>query len=176
MNQNSEPLSATTSSGQSRQGPLRDESGRSAHSSAGDEGRTLTSEARQVASDLADRATRSAERQFAGGKERAAEAVGQLAEALRHTGETMSSGTEMPALKEYLGRAASQADGLSDYLRENSLTDMVGDVERFARRKPVLFVGGALLIGLVGSRFLRSSQSGGSSSSASAQPGRKTAR
>src|SRR6187549_2110813 len=109
MNQNPERLSeATPPSGQSRQGPLRDE-GRGARSGGADEGRTLTSEARHVAGDLADKATRSAERQFTGGKERAAQAVGQLAEALRHTGETMSSGTDIPAIGEYLGRAASQA-------------------------------------------------------------------
>jgi hypothetical protein len=173
MNQN--PATATSGSGQSRQGPLRDESGRGARSSAGDEGRNLTSEARQVASDLADRATRSAERQFSGGMERAAQAIGQLAEALRHTGETMSSGTDMPAIKQYLGRAASQADGLSDYLRDKSLSDVVGDVERFARREPAFFVGGAFLIGLLGGRLLKSAQSDGSSS-ANARQGAKVGR
>jgi hypothetical protein len=177
MNQNPESLSATNPSGQSRQGPLRDESGRGARSSAGDdEGRSLTSEARQVASNLAEQATRSAERQFASGKERAAQAVGQFAEALRHTGETMSSGTDMPAIREYLGRAASQAEGLSEYLRDKSLSDVVGDVERFARREPVFFVGGAFLIGLLGGRFLKSSHSEGSTYSANARQGGKAGR
>ena len=70
----------------------------------------------------------------------------------------MSSGTDMPMLNDYLGRAASQVEGLSDYLQEKSLTDVVGDVERFARRDPVLFVGSAFLIGLLGGRFLKSAQ------------------
>jgi hypothetical protein len=65
---------------------------------------------------------------------------------------------------------------LSDYLRDKSLTDVVGDVERFARREPVIFVGGAFLIGLLGSRFLKSSQSHGSSSSANPQQGAKAVR
>jgi hypothetical protein len=158
MNQNPERISESSPSGQSRQGPLRDDPGRSARSSAGEEGRSLTSEVRQVASGLADDATRSAERRLAGGKERAAQTIGQLAEALRHTGETMSSGTEMPMIKDYLGRAASQVEGLSDYLQKKSLTDVVGDVERFARRDPFIFVGSAFLIGLLGGRFLKSAQ------------------
>jgi hypothetical protein len=158
MNQNPEQISANSPSGQSRQGPVRDDPGRSARASAVEEGRSLTSEARQVASGLADEATRSAERHLTGGKERAAQAIGQLAEALRHTGETMSSGTDMPRINDYLGRAASRVEGLSDYLRKKSLTDVVGDVERFARRDPVLFMSGALLIGLLSGRFLRSAQ------------------
>ena len=157
----------TSSSTQSRQGSVREGSGRS---SGGEEERTLTSEAQQVASDLADKATRSAERQFAGGKERAVQMIGQVAEALRHSGETLSSGTEMPMINDYLGRAASQIDGLSGYLKEKSLTDVVGDVERFARKEPVLFTSGAFLIGLLGGRLLRSSQPA-SGSAASASPG-----
>jgi hypothetical protein len=49
-------------------------------------------------------------------------------------------------------------EGLSEYLKKKSLRDVVGDVERFAHRDPVLFVSGALLIGLLGGRFLRSAQ------------------
>ena len=125
---------------------------------------TLTQGAQQVASDLADKATRSAEKQFAGGKERAVHFVGQLAEALRHSGQTLSSGTDMPMVNDYLGRAASKIEGLSGYLQDKSLTDVVGDVERYARREPVLFTSGAFLLGLLGGRFLRSSQAGGSGS------------
>ena len=154
MNQNPEQIAASSPSGQSRQGPVRDDPGRSDRSGAV----SLTAEARQVASGLADEATRSAERQLAGGKERAAQAIGQIAEALRHTGTTMSSGTDMPMINDYLSRAASRVEGLSDYLQKKSLSEVVGDVERFARRDPVLFLSSALLIGLLGGRFLRSAQ------------------
>jgi hypothetical protein len=176
MNQNQERISDSSSSGQSRQGPLRDDPGRSARSSTAEEGRSLTSEVRQVAGGLADEATRSAERHLTGGKERAAHTIKQLAEALRHTGETMSSGTDMPMINDYLGRAASQVEGMSDYLRKKSLTDVVSDVERFARKDPVLFVGGALLIGLLGGRFLRSAQPGSSALSANAGQGARAGR
>lgn len=158
MTQHQEATSASSSSTQSRQGSLGNEQGRGGRSGGEEQERTLTSEAQQVASDLADKATRSAERQFAGGKERAVQMIGQLAEALRHSGETLSSGTDMPMVNDYLGRAATQIDGLSGYLQKKSLTDVVGDVERYARREPVLFTSGAFLLGLLGGRLLRSSQ------------------
>lgn len=151
-------MSATSQSTQSRQGPHRDEPNRGGGSSGREEETTLTSEAQQVASDLADKATRSAERQFAGGKERAVQMIGQVAEALRHSGQTLANGTDMPMISDYLGRTATRIDELSGYLEKKSLTDVVGDVERFARREPVIFTGGAFLLGLLGGRLLRSSQ------------------
>lgn len=163
MTQHQESTSATSSSTQSRQGSLGNEPGRGGRSGGEDQERTLSSEAQQVASDLADKAARSAERQFAGGKERAVQMIGQLAEALRHSGQTLSSsGTDLPMVNDYLGRAATQIEGLSGYLQKKSLTDVVGDVERYARREPVLFTSGALLLGLLGGRLLRTSQPSGS--------------
>ena len=169
MSQNQESVSAASPSTPSRS--LRDEPGRGGQSSGGDGERTLSSEAQQVASDLADKATRTAERQFAGGKERAVQAIGQLAEVLRHSGQTLSSGTDMPMINDYLGRAASQIDGLSGYLKDKSLGDVVGDVAQYARREPVLFTSGAFLIGLLGGRLLRSAQPSGSAAGSPANGG-----
>jgi hypothetical protein len=69
----------------------------------------------------------------------------------------------MPMINDYLGRAAAQIEGLSRYVQRKSLTDVVGDVEQFARREPALFTSGAFLLGLLGGRLLRSSQPSGSS-------------
>ena len=175
MSQNRES-STTSSSTQSRPGPNRDQPERGGRSSGGDEEHTLSSEAQQVANDLADKATRSAERRFAGGKERAVQVIGQVAEVLRHSGETLSSRTDMPRVNDYLGRAASQIEGLSGYLQKRSLGDVVGDVERYARREPVLFTGGAFLLGLLGGRFLRSSQASSSAPAGDGGQGARTRR
>jgi len=161
---------------QSHREPRRDEPGRGGRSTGGDGEHTLTSEAQQVVSDLADKATSSAERQFAGGKERAVQLIGQLAEALRHSGQTLSSGTDMPMVNDYLGRAASQIENLSGYLQKKSLTDVVGDVEQYARREPALFTSGAFLLGLLGGRFLRSSQPSSSASTGNGGQGARTRR
>jgi hypothetical protein len=39
---------------------------------------------------------------------------------------------------------------------------LVGDVENFARRQPALFIGGALALGILAARFLKSSSQQGS--------------
>jgi hypothetical protein len=126
--------------------------------SGGEIARSVTSDARQLASDVAQQVSKSAERQIAGGKERAAEAIGHLAEALRETGGQLRA-KEMPAVEDYLGRAATQVEGVAHYLQRKQLGQVVGDLESFARREPMLFVGSAFVVGLLGGRFLRSSAS-----------------
>jgi hypothetical protein len=121
-----------------------------------EDGRASTSDPRQLASDVAAQVTKSAERQLTSGKERAAEAIGHFAEALRETGGQLGA-KEMPAIEDYLDRAATQVESLSRYLQRKKLGQVVGDVESFARREPVLFVGSALVVGLLGGRFLKSS-------------------
>jgi len=54
---------------------------------------------------------------------------------------------------------AGQVDQVSSYLRDANLDRMVRDVENLARRQPALVFGAALAIGLIGARFLKSSDS-----------------
>jgi len=110
----------------------------------------------QFATDVADKATQSAQRQIVSGKERAAETIGHLAGALRQTGEQLGT-KDMPLVNDYLSRVATQAEGFANYLKKTSLGQVVGDLEKLARREPLLFMGSALAIGLLGGRFLKSS-------------------
>ena len=145
--------SARSGQAGSREG---DESYRAGQTGAREDARALTSEARQLAGDVAGQVTQSAEHQLAGGKERAAEVIGHLAEALRETRGQLRA-KEMPAVQEYLGRAASQVEEVARYLQKKNLGQVVGDLESFARREPILFVGSAFVVGLLGGRFLKSS-------------------
>ena len=90
-------------------------------------------------------------------KARAAEGLGNVAQALRQSGETLESKDPQTPLTQYIGSAADQLERLSGYLRENSVSDMVNGVEQFARRQPALFIGSAFMLGLLGARFLKSS-------------------
>jgi hypothetical protein len=155
MNQKPQSSSAQPPKPQARS-ENREESVRAGQSGAREDDRPLSSEAKQLASDVADQVAKSAERQLAGGKERAAEAIGHLAEALRETGGQLRT-KEMPVVHDYLGRAATQVEGVARYLQKKNLGQVVGDIESFARREPVLFVGSAFVVGLLGGRFLKSS-------------------
>jgi hypothetical protein len=156
MNQKPHASSAPSSSAPSRSPAGRDDAAHIVKASVGEDARSVTSEAVQFATDVADKATQSAQRQFASGKERAADTIGHLAGALRHTGEQLGA-KELPLVNDYLGRIATQAEGFSDYLKKTSFRQVVGDLEKFARREPLLFMGSALVVGLVGGRFLKSS-------------------
>lgn len=152
-----QPSGPSSSSKQSAGASNRDDAARD-HNGAAEEARALGSQAKGFASDVASQVAQTAERQFAGGKDRAVEAISQIAGALRQTGDELLA-KEMPVVNDYLGRMATQVDGLSSYLQKTKqLGDVAGDLESFARREPLLFMGGAFVMGLLGGRFVRSSR------------------
>jgi hypothetical protein len=52
--------------------------------------------------------------------------------------------------------AVEQVERTSRYLREHEPREIVGSVEQWARRQPALAIGGAMVLGVVAGRFLRS--------------------
>jgi len=108
--------------------------------------------ATQVAGQAREQVTTKAESQ----KERAVDSLGGVATALRQTSEQLRDQQEGP-IPQYVQQAADQVERITGYLRSRSVGDLVNDVERFARREPALFLGGAFALGLLGARFLKSS-------------------
>jgi hypothetical protein len=53
---------------------------------------------------------------------------------------------------------AQQVEQVANYLRNKDARAMRTDLENLARRQPALMLGGALLLGLMGARFIKSSQ------------------
>lgn len=53
-------------------------------------------------------------------------------------------------------QAASRVERAATYLRGNDLDRIVSDTERFATRRPEMFLGGAFALGLLAARFLKS--------------------
>ena len=90
-------------------------------------------------------------------KTKAAEGLGSVAQALRQSGETLRSKNPETPIPQYISSAADQVERLSSYLRTNSVSDMVNGLEQLARRQPMLFIGSAFMLGLLGARFLKSS-------------------
>lgn len=89
-------------------------------------------------------------------KTRAAEGLGSVASALRQTGESLNSG-EQAQFGEYANRAADAVERFSESLRSKDMNELVYEAEDFARREPELFLGGAVLLGLVAARFFKAS-------------------
>jgi hypothetical protein len=91
------------------------------------------------------------------GKRQAADALGSVARSLRASSVELRN-EQRAQIGDYVDMAADRVDRAASYLRETELADMVGGVERFARRQPAVFLGAAFAIGLIGARFLKSSR------------------
>lgn len=97
-----------------------------------------------------------AERGFERGKGRVVAQVHSVAQAFRKTGEQLRH-EDQGDLAGYTDKIADSVEQVSSYLDEKGLRGTMSDLEGFARQRPGLFVGGALAVGIVAARFLRSS-------------------
>ena len=88
-------------------------------------------------------------------KNRAAEGLGGIANVFRTAGNELRSENE--AVAAYVDMASDQLRRFADQIRQKGVTDMLDDVNDFARRRPALFIGGAFLVGIGIARFLKSS-------------------
>ena len=132
--------------------------------SAGHDGGTATGEsthpltetgkeAGQRASQLVERGADIGFRQADRGLDQAATGVERVAGSIRRVSADME--TQQPQIAEFASTAADQAEALAGYLRENDMRQIVGNVEDFARRQPLVFIGGAFLLGMAASRFIK---------------------
>ena len=126
---------------------------------------------KEQAGEARGRVQAEAERGFERGKGRVAERVSSVAHAFRKTGEQLRE-EDQGDIAGYTDRVAEQVERVSGYLEGKGLRDVMDDVSAFARRQPGLFVGGALVAGLVAARFLRSSGHSGGNSSNDYDPNR----
>lgn len=114
--------------------------------------------AQKKAGQFANQAKEKARSQLSQQKERATEQLGSVSSALHQTSDNLRGENEQ-AVAGYVDSAAHQIDRFSDYLRNHSADELVSEARRYARREPSLFLGGAMLLGLVGARFFKSSES-----------------
>ncbi len=77
------------------------------------------------------------------------------------------------AFARYAEQAAGQVEQFTSAIRDRSVGEILDEAERFARREPGLFIGGAFLLGIAGARFLKASDSG-SANGSPASTGRST--
>ena len=108
---------------------------------------------------MVDRVRQTAAAQLTSQKTRATEALGSVAAALRQSSEPLRDNNQA-MIADYAGKAADQLEQFSARVRERDLTELMDDVNGFARRQPALFVGAAFAAGVLAARFLKSSPDG----------------
>lgn len=90
------------------------------------------------------------------GREEIAGQVSGIARALRNVGDQLR-GDEHEQIGHYSELLGDQADRVARYLNEHDTNALLGEVEDFARRRPLLFLGGCVAIGFAVGRFFKAS-------------------
>jgi hypothetical protein len=122
-------------------------------------------QAKASAGQLAERAADVGIQQADRGREAAAEGFHKVAETVRRFSTDMQ--TDQPQIANAAQTAADQADRLAQYLRENDARQIIRTVEDAARKQPIIFLGGAFVLGVAVSRFIKAAGGGRSAQSGS---------
>jgi hypothetical protein len=160
----------------SSKSPSTDFSGTtSAAGSTGDQTGTTglsVDSAKETAKGLYDQAKSTAGQAFGAATKRATEVLDEqkgtvasglttVADSIKQVGENLNTTPEQNPIAEtaakYTNSLAQQIENLSGYFERKDVRDMVRDVEGFARRYPAYFIGGAVALGFLAARFLKSS-------------------
>lgn len=119
----------------------------------------VTEQARQKAGGVVETVQQQAASRLDKQKEHAVEELTRVAGTVRQMGEQLKQpehGAVVQYTAQYGDMAADHLQNLSSYLGTHDVKQLVREVESFARREPLLFTGGAFLLGLIGARFLKS--------------------
>lgn len=125
------------------------------HESSTDEG--TVDRARRFASETRLKATEKTRERLAVQKSRAAESLGIVAESLRSSGDRLRERHE-DGVSRMFSSVADQIERFADTLEGRDVNEMLREAERFARRQPAVFLGGAFAIGLMAARFFKASE------------------
>ena len=125
----------------------------SARAQVGEVKRGIADHARSTVQQVKERASST----FSQRKEQLAGQMGGVAGAIRQSTEKLRSDGHT-GIAEYADTLAERVDQAAQYLRDAEPAQLRGDCEGFVRRQPALIAGGALLLGILGARFLKSSQ------------------
>lgn len=116
----------------------------------------IADQARQKSGEVMQQAQETAKNTLDQQKGRAAQSVGTVADALRHTGEHLQQ-NDQGSFGQVANQLADRLEQFSNDLQNKSVDEMIDGVENFARQDPQLFLGGAVVLGLLAARFLKAS-------------------
>ena len=113
-------------------------------------------QAQEKAGEVVDQIREQATNQITSQKDRIAEGINRAAYTLLMASDQLRQNNQ-EGIAQYTDQVADKMENASRFIRERQISDLVWEVENFARREPVLFLGGAFTVGLLAARFLKSS-------------------
>jgi hypothetical protein len=117
----------------------------------------MAQQAKETAGNLVGQARTQVKTQLTSQKDKAAESLGGVAEAIRSTGAQLNEQDQPAQVGRYVNQAADVVENVAQYLRTKDIDEMFGQVEELARRQPAVFIGAAFALGFMAARFLKSS-------------------
>jgi hypothetical protein len=118
--------------------------------------RQLAQQAQEAAGQVVDQVQQQTTSLIAMQKDRATQGMTSLVQALRQTGQQLTTQDQETASRA-LDTAAAQLERLAGYLERRDVSQLIGDAEDVVRRQPALLLGSAFALGVLASRFLKSS-------------------
>lgn len=110
---------------------------------------------KEIGTELASAVRDSATSLFEQQRNRAADEIAALGEALRQSARALDQSGGSVA--RYADQAAQQIGDFAGTLRRRSWNELAGDVEDFGRRWPIVFIAAAVGVGFAAGRFLMAS-------------------
>jgi hypothetical protein len=112
---------------------------------------------KEQAQSAADALRQQGEGFFAEQKKKAAGELTTLSSAIRGAADKLRGDEESHAAR-YAEMAADKLENVARFVGDQNVGSLVREIERAARRRPELFLGGMFLVGLGISRFLKASR------------------
>jgi len=125
---------------------------------AKEQAKKVVEQTQQKAGEVLDQAKNQTKSWAEDRKQAVAQSLSDVAVAVMQTGENLrGTGSGAGNVANVTDYAAEVTDKAANYLRNTSVDRMIGEVENFGRREPMLFLVGAAALGFVAARFLKSS-------------------
>jgi len=124
--------------------------------------KSLYEQAKDTAGHAYDAATEKAASTFDEKKSDISGGLSSVAGSVRTVSQNLRSSDAQNAITtttaKYTDTAARKLEGIANYFETHDMRQMMRDTEDFARRNPLVFLGGAAALGLLAARFLKSSK------------------
>jgi len=115
----------------------------------------VRNKAQDTASTIVDQAQQVASTQVNSQMTRAASMLDSVAQTIHSSSASMRE--QQPQIATVADQAAQRVEQVSDYLRQHDFQDVVSEVEGYARREPLIFLGASFAIGFVAARLMKAS-------------------
>lgn len=115
-------------------------------------------QATETAGHLAERAAGLGLEQADHGRHLAADGINTVAKSIRRLSTEIAE--DQPAIASAATTVADQAERTAQFLNETDAREMISKVEEAARRQPLIFLGGAFVLGVATARFFKAAGQG----------------